>query len=165
MEALRAKVAAFIEGRDLPADKDGDHRAESQVGGQASLSEELRKGESAEEGIPPSVPISAALPHGHGRGLVGTTDGNPAPSLKLAPNVGADSSAGDTLSAEAMQFGLSPVSTASSLPYYGTVGANRSGGGFDGAPPASPMPSGANVSTGHSRTSTASSKPGTIHAL
>ena len=125
MEALRAKVAAFIEGRDLPADKDGDHRAESQVGGQASLSEELRKGESAEEGIPPSVPISAALPHGHGRGLVGTTDGNPAPSLKLAPNVGADSSAGDTLSAEAMQFGLSPVSTASSLPYYGTVGANR----------------------------------------
>eukprot|EP01043_Picozoa_sp_COSAG02_P038822 COSAG02_NODE_3021_length_7531_cov_1.977667_2_plen_163_part_00 len=162
METLRAKVAAFIEGRELPSEADGAHRGESQALEQASLSGALRKGGSTEEGIPPSVPMSAALPHGYGGGAVDAADGI---SLKLTPTGGAERSADDTLSAPVMQFGLSPVSTASSLPYNGTVADATRPGGLDGAPPASPMPSGTNVSTGHSRTSTAGSKPGTIHAL
>ena len=166
MESLRAKVAAFIDGRELPSDADGAHRGESQIRDQASLSEELRKGSSTEEGIPPSVPISAALPHGYGGGTVDVGNPGTSLSLKLTPTVGADSSTSDALSAPVMQFGLSPVSTASSLPYNGAVaGANGSGGGLDGAPPASPMPSGTSVPTGGSRTSTARSKNGTIHLL
>ena len=150
MDALRAKVVAFISGRDP---SDGDIGGESQVGERESLLEDPRYGGAAaavddedevtDEGIPPSVPMSAALPHGH----AGRTVGDRGPgALKLMP-VG---SAGSTLSAPMLQFGLSPVSTTS-------IGG--------GAPPASPMPSATNMSTGYSRTSTASSKPGTIHAL
>ena len=149
MDALRAKVAAFIEGRDL---SDGDIGDESQVGERESLLEDPRHGglaaaaedEATEEGTPPPMPMSAALPHGHGGRTVGDLG---AGALKLMP-VGVGS-AGNTLSAPMLQFGLSPVSTTS-------IGG--------GAPPESPMPSGT-MSTGYSRTSTASSKPGTIHAL
>ena len=173
MESLRAKVTAFINGEEPPltTDADGDHGGESRVETRDNMSKELRKGDSAaaveqeqaEEGTPPSVPMSGALLHGD--------------DVRPLDAAGGSTLSG-TLTAQESQFGLSPVSTASSLPYNSTVaGAARSGAGFDGlpdrattigAPPASPLSTGtgATVSTAHSRrSSSSSSKTGTMYAL
>lgn len=171
METLRAKVTAFVQGEDwqeplVATDTGGDDGMEAWSGKRDSPPDELPSGplavaEEVEEGIPGSVPLSKALPHGHAERAIGAAAGDPGP--------GAMPSA--TLSAPGTRLGLSPVSTASSLPYNGI--AARSGPGFDGTPepatmfggepPASPLPTGTSSAAGNSRSS--STAGGTIHAL
>jgi hypothetical protein len=159
------------EGEDSEHDDEGEEGEGQKMGGGALAV--------VEEAVPPAVPawtpppMSNAMPHasvaGAGAGAAGAAA---APSLKLALDGSAGSTVSSTLSAPGTQqyLGLSPASTASSLPYNGTArsmtGTGAGAGGppaawlaHEGAPPASPTPGAAGVGR------TGSKPAGKIHAL
>jgi hypothetical protein len=158
------------EGEDSEHDDEGEEGEGQKMGGGALAV--------VEEAVPPAVPawtpppMSNAMPHASVAGAGAGAAGAAAPSLKLALDGSAGSTVSSTLSAPGTQqyLGLSPASTASSLPYNGTArsmtGTGAGAGGppaawlaHEGAPPASPTPGAAGVGR------TGSKPAGKIHAL